>query len=312
VFVLGAGASVPFDFPTGGKLLRERKDQNVDVLRGMAATEISAEEAADLHAALRQSEDNSIDALLEYRPDLERAGKLVIAASLLGKEEGCVDKTVRDNDWIQYLLSLMAEGAHNIDEFMAGNPITFVTYNYDRLVEYKMMNLLRAKWQASDEKLLEVLQRIPVIHLHGQLGTITRGAMHVPFGALGQVKKFVHDVDPRTELIVRAAQTIRIVHQVKEDETFLEARTALTLANTVFFLGFGFGRDNVRRLGLMNLPKSGTLYATRTHMTDQEYIKYFLEPLQAAMRSQLIHGGPMPSKDWDCLRLLREHVGALI
>ena len=137
VFIVGAGGSVPFKFPTGRALLRERKDQNAEVIRGVCAAQISEEEARALHTALRQSEDNSIDALLEYRPDLERPGKLLIAASLLGKEQDCINTTARDNDWVQYLLSLMSEGAHSVDDFATGNPVTFVTYNYDRLIEYK-------------------------------------------------------------------------------------------------------------------------------------------------------------------------------
>lgn len=296
-------------FPTGRKLLRERKDQNAGVIRGMCANQISEDEASELHKALRQSEDNSIDALLEYRPDLERAGKLVIASSLLGREQDCINTTARDNDWIQYLLGLMTEQARSVDGF-AANPVTFVTFNYDRLIEYKLMNQLRAKWRATDEKLLEVLRRIPVIHLHGQLGTLTPGPRHVPFGALISAPK---PLNAEARMIVRAAKSIRIVHQVKTNDTaFLAARKALRHASVIFSLGFGFGRDNVRRLDLTNLPQSGTLYATRTDMTNQEYSKYFVEPLHAAKRNQLVGGGPTITDDWDCLKLLRECVGALI
>jgi hypothetical protein len=166
--------------------------------------------------------------------------------------------TVRDNDWIQYLLGLMSEGAHDVDEFALKNPVTFVTYNYDRLIEHKMMNHLRAKWRAPNENLLTVLQRIPVIHLHGRLGTITPRSEHVPFGALVGERKPTDDVDPRTQL-------------------------------------------------------RGVLYATRTLLTDQEYTKYFLEPLQHAERNQSVGGGgPTITDQWDCLKLLRERVGALI
>jgi hypothetical protein len=313
VFVVGAGASVPFDFPTGRELLRKYKDFNPDALPGLAPG-VSRQEVNQLHIALRQSEDSSIDALLEYRPDLERAGKLVIASVLLDKELGCINTTVRENDWIQYLLDLMTEGAHGVDEFASGNPVTFVTYNYDRLIEYKMTNHLRAKWRAGDDKLLQLLQRIPIVHLHGQLGTITPSAEQVPFGALVGERKPSDDVDPRTPLIVRASDSIRIVHQVKDnDAAFAAARSALNKAHTIFSLGFGFGPENVRRLDLTNLPQSGTLYATRTNMTDQEFTKYFTEPLQRASRSQLIGGGsPTQTNEWDCLKLLRERVGALI
>jgi hypothetical protein len=311
VFIVGAGASVPFKFPTGRQLLRERKDQNAEVIRGMCANQISEDEANALHKALRHSEDNSIDALLEYRPDLEYAGKLVIASSLLGREQDCINTTARDDDWIQYLLSLMSEGSHGVDKFAAGNSVTFVTYNYDRLIEYKMTNHLRAKWRATDKELLKVLRRIPVIHLHGKLGTLTPGSRHVPFGALNSGPK---SRGTEARMIVRAAQSIRIVHQVMtNDAAFLKARRALNKSNVVFFLGFGFGRENVRRLDFKNLPRTGVVYATRTNMTNQEYNKYFMDPLEAVKRNQIVGGGgPTITEEWDCLKLIREYVGALI
>jgi len=58
-----------------------------------------------------------------------------------------------DNDWLQHMLGLMTEGAHGMDEFAAGDDLTFVTYNYDR-IEHKMMNHLRA---AADLSLVQLL-----------------------------------------------------------------------------------------------------------------------------------------------------------
>jgi hypothetical protein len=247
--------------------------------------------------------------LLEYRPELERAGKLVIAASLLGKEQDCINTTARDNDWIQYLLSMMTEGARSVAKFAAGNPVTFITYNYDRLIEYKMMNHLGAKWRAHDGALTDTLKRIRVIHLHGQLGTLTPGPRHVPFGALVDAPK-LPGVEAR--IISRAARSIRILHQVKSrDPIFDAARGAMTQANVVFFLAFGFGVDNVRWLDFRNLRKAGSLWATRTRMTASEYTTYFLRPLRAADR-YAISGGYTAPEDWDCLRLLREHVDDLV
>jgi SIR2-like domain len=312
VFVVGAGASVPFKFPSGRGLLRQHKDTSADLLRGFTGDAISEAEAASLHDALRGSEDDSIDALLEYRPDLEHAGKLLIASKLLGNEEHCVDRRDWDNDWIQYLIGRMTEGARSVEAFCSGNKVTFVTYNYDRLIEFKMMNHLRVKWRASDEEQAKALKRIPVIHLHGSLGPIAPGDDRVPFGAI------VAQSDPdarqkqRASLVSRAANSIRIVHQVADaDEAFRSARGALTAASVVFFLGFGFGAENVRRLDFSNLPTAAPLYATRFGMTDQEYNRFFIRPLQASSRGQMLAAVPSGSAQWDCLQLLREQVGAL-
>ena len=75
--------------------------------------------------------------------------------------------------------------------------------------------------------------------------------------------------DPRTALIVRASESIRIVREVKDkDPPFDAARAALENARVVFFLGFGFGLDNVRRLGLSHISSDANVYATRTQIVN--------------------------------------------
>ena len=49
-----------------------------------------------------------------------------------------------------------------------------------------MMNHLRAKWQATDDDLSKVLERVRIIHLDGQLGSLAaRAADYVRLNAEG-------------------------------------------------------------------------------------------------------------------------------
>ena len=94
--ILGAGASAPYGFSTGGGLLNEARRCSVGQLAGYIPQEFRAAAPA-LHSALRGTLTQSIDALLETRLDLVDAGKCYMARWLLQYEKNMLDRHV-DND----------------------------------------------------------------------------------------------------------------------------------------------------------------------------------------------------------------------
>lgn len=117
VFVIGAGASVPYMFPSGPKLIEEYKKNPPDVITNATDGVVHPRDAQDLWQALHTSASGSIDALLERRTDLEAAGKALIASHLLKNERHSKQHTFWKPDWIQYLIGIMSEGARNSQEF---------------------------------------------------------------------------------------------------------------------------------------------------------------------------------------------------
>jgi hypothetical protein len=93
VFVLGAGASYPYGFPTGEELV------NAIVALPRIATSLkllmmegdSADDVSRFVQDLADSDDPSVDSFLEYRPNYLRIGKLAIAMCLVNKE---LDRTL--------------------------------------------------------------------------------------------------------------------------------------------------------------------------------------------------------------------------
>src|SRR5262245_43457196 len=90
VFVVGAGASVPYGYPTGRDLVTE-------VLTSLAGThnnraflesecEFTRHELNRFRDELLRSGKNSVDAFLEHRPDHLNVGKAAIANVLIQKE----------------------------------------------------------------------------------------------------------------------------------------------------------------------------------------------------------------------------------
>ena len=73
VFVLGAGASKPYQFPTGSELADKvyqelSQGATIDDMRAFCG--FSGDEINDFRLALHYSGQTSVDAFLEHRPDL--------------------------------------------------------------------------------------------------------------------------------------------------------------------------------------------------------------------------------------------------
>jgi hypothetical protein len=86
VFVLGAGASVDFDFPVGKALLSQvvaSLRSSSTIREHVLATGFSPKDAEDFTNALRFSAEVSIDAFLEKRPAFMNIGKAAMAAELI-------------------------------------------------------------------------------------------------------------------------------------------------------------------------------------------------------------------------------------
>src|SRR5262245_42757739 len=86
VFVIGAGASMPFNFPSGAGLFSDIRRLTPDDLRVQVGG-LSRDGAAAFAAVIGDSQEESLDAMLEQQPlEFQAAGKRFIAAQLLRAE----------------------------------------------------------------------------------------------------------------------------------------------------------------------------------------------------------------------------------
>ncbi|NOG83804.1 MAG: hypothetical protein HND49_08365 [Planctomycetes bacterium] len=89
VFILGAGASIPYGYPSGETLVTETvsellgKRMLFQICRKMDFTECEINEFAN---TLNRSGDKSIDAFLERNSGFIKLGKVVITLKLIQKE----------------------------------------------------------------------------------------------------------------------------------------------------------------------------------------------------------------------------------
>jgi SIR2-like domain len=318
VFVLGAGASMPYGFPSGAKLLADANKLSVDELYSQICEQETKATIRSFVETIRLCQDESLDALLEYRPKGEvSVGKLYMAAQLLKSEYDDFSDNVENykrkgQPWFSYLFSRMAERAKTLEEFSSENHVTFVTYNYDRLIECNLTNGLRAHYAKPLGECAEVLEQMKVIHLHGSLGTFHGGKSEVPYGSVTNAGD--EFADTKRAWLRASADTIQIVHQAdRTTAEFTAAREALGNAERVIFLGFSFGQQNVDRLGFEHIKKSAQIRLSSLGMAAGEYDVYVRQPMNKFGLSYLDRSSRADgNENWDCRKVLEEHIGAIV
>jgi hypothetical protein len=258
VFVLGAGASNPFGLPLGSELKQ-------DVLTGYGdttghavhlynTTPFSQADTAEFVNAFGFSGLGSVDAFLERREKFLAIGKSMMGIELAFKENP--GRLWQDGgNWLTYLFSSMI--GNTLEEF-AENQVSFVTFNYDRSVEHFLFTSLLNSFGQSVQQTKSVVEKIPIIHLHGRLG-------YLPWQATKNVVVYgTRSIDVDAMKTFRSQ--IKVVHEDindGRDREFSQAKELLGKAARVHLLGFGFGVRNVQRLGLADLAPhafSGTSY----------------------------------------------------
>ena len=243
MFVLGAGASKPYGFPTGEELLDS-------VLRGMslepgwrshlAKLEFDQKQVDAFRRDFLESGQPSVDLFVEHRPEYERLGKAAIALGLIPRENHSwvfpppdTDAPHDHNDnWYQYIFEKMNAPFDQFGE----NQVSFVTFNYDRSLEHFFRTAVRRSYGKSLAEADAVLKKIPIVHVHGSLG------------ALDSAGRFFGP-ELSTEHVRIAMDGIEIMTYASDSsEKFEEARRLLASAERIFFLGFGYHESNMNRL----------------------------------------------------------------
>jgi hypothetical protein len=288
VFVLGAGAHAPYGFSTGHGLLENARRHHVDSIPDLTSNRVRPNEARVLHEAIQTTFERSIDAMLEHRHDIALAGKRVMAALLLQEERTAARAFYAPAlDWMAIVFNAMARGARSVKECGA-NPISFLTFNYDRSLEHRLLNGLASKYGIRIEECWPILDQIPVVHLYGSMGPLfllrRDGQIHaIPFGAPED-----RDVTFLGLAMGNVEHTIKIAHDVDANpEEFQRAHRLLQEAEIVFFLGFAFAPANVERLQLDEISPQTVVCCSTYGMRQAEINQRIIPSFQPGTRNLL-------------------------
>lgn len=251
VFVLGAGASMPYGFPSGAELremlcvpaTQDFSKRTVDWITPLTRIGISEKDSTRFAESFLKSGVTSIDSFLSRRSnEFGEIGKTAIAAILCAFEDPSVlHKTDNRDDWYGYLWNALINGVHKCDE-LGGNQVKFVSFNYDRSLEHFLLQSCMETFGVGHQEAVEALEPLKIIHVYGQLGRLDQNHSS---------EARAYKISTRPMELSLASTGIKIIPEARDDAPeFIAAREFFSFAEQICFLGFGFDSLNVSRLNL--------------------------------------------------------------
>jgi hypothetical protein len=202
--------------------------------------------AAKLKKILDSDLHLNIDHLLSMHPDLATVGKLAIADAILHCEGRAMP--LCQQKLYQKIFKIMTSDIFSKDQIkhILSNNITFITFNYDRSLEFYFHHQLQnfadwSKTQFSFENIF--MQVIKIYHVYGSLGSLRKDEFD--YASYGE--------QPTIGSLVDSSDRIDVIYGAKDIQNKKEISNAIQNADAVFFLGFGY--DNLN-LNILNIPQN--------------------------------------------------------
>lgn len=287
VLILGAGASVPYNYPTGRELqycLTTPSEELHRVLRDLGHSETAVQEVSK---SLRRFKANSIDEFLARYQEHSTIAKQAIAYEILRRENIDTQLAVCADDWYSYLVLGVLED----DPHLKDGLLKIVTFNYDLSIDAHIHELLTARHRLTDQEAAERLKSLELIHVYGQVGPVK--------GIHGTGRMFGRGPGqaPSVSEVEAAASQIMSIADPTSAALWERAQKTIAVAEDVVFIGFGWGIDNVRRLNLREVAKGATrIAATTVGFTDLKPIQDQL-PVGPQFTNAITANRPAPTTD---------------
>lgn len=245
--ILGAGASQHLGYPLGRDLVKE-----IYKLKGkINESSWSEGELNTFFDHLREYEPDSIDEFLERQQNRKMTSQVNIGKFLIScvlKDNESKEKLFHDSGWYKKLRDYLMDGDGNFKN--PRKPLAVITFNYDRSLEaylhrryYKRCEHKGISWEDSWTQLQE---QLPIIHVHGMLGSYP---------------EYPYEIEVEPDDLLKLSKEIKIIHEIsdsrlypKNQEGFSQASELLSNSDRIVFMGFGFHKDNFRRLGFLSKP----------------------------------------------------------
>ena len=290
-FVLGAGASFEYGLPLGQDLISSIIGQiSVSDGRYRAVsnwTGVPENALKDFADRLIDSDIRSIDAWLARQTIQSRfpeIGRMAIARAIHEHESSQEPR----QGWYSVLWNKMAEGCSTLKEFVERNRVSFVTFNYDRSLDYYFERTTRSTFPDAEQN-RRLLEDIGIIHVHGRAGRLD---WHSPIDGVETVAPY-GGLRGTTEQNWKIAKScigyFRIIGQI--DSVSLAATNAarhvMHESANVFFLGFGFHPENVAKIRMDRTQTKATVSAAIHKATNKADMASYGESSKSPLGKEL-------------------------
>ena len=331
VFILGAGSSCSYNYPTGiilRNILCNRSHEIENNSNFKFSFQKIFEEVVppsnDFNFELCQryidsfskkfdkSGNNSIDLFLsvnQHDPNIILSGKLAIVLTML-KCEGFSKKKfnshrIINEDWYNYLYNEMTNIFTNPKDYerLSENKISFITFNYDRSLEYYLYRCIYNNFSTSSQN----YNLFDIIHVYGKIEKLNEDDLLEDYGSFDNYKKF--------EKILELTKKIYTIHDTNRtnERDIKKAKELIKNAQKIYFLGFNYhNTENLEILDIANIIHDNQIICgTALGFTDNQIVeikKYFYSK---SKNKNIIkkdkNNNDLIIKKMSCLELLKEY-----
>jgi hypothetical protein len=302
VFVLGAGASWHYGYPTGEELvaevqalakrlrfhcqLRLRSRLNLGQMPAFIGGNPNVltvnqggiegpwntliKSCEDLIDRLDDVSPLVIDYFLGWNASLADLGRLLIAGALMKRESQGAgssqytkqpDQVIGKDHWVRFIIHQLLMPKPGRAFNLLENEVSFLTFNYDRSLESALHLGLEAIDILSEEDIRKFMTGDRVLHMYGRLASARHS---YDYSALekniagNNALETIMNANALIDGWNDAAKGLRVIDPVDkhDDAIAVEAKERTNSAQVLYFLGFGFDENNIRRLGFP-LPMNG-------------------------------------------------------
>jgi hypothetical protein len=332
VFILGAGASVPYDYPTGQglreriikhafgeKLIYESLGRNQELPFPIFNCKTYSElmQMGSIFSNIFSNAPISIDKFLNNNPKYAEMGKLSILCNILEAEnlsqfnEKIKTDEHKKQDWYRHLFDRMTDSIINkkngYEEF-GNNQVKFITFNYDRSLENYLYTSLSNCYAEEIEdvaklkRLTDEVRKIPIYHVYGSVGDLfwqsDKGYPYKDYSKFKQLWTLKDD--------------LKIIYEQRNSDEIKTMKKIISDAKRICCLGFGYAEENMNILDLYNIISPEHQFAGTAYGLYENEINNIIYNFKTGNKFQDIPFAEMEAhmilKDTNSYELLRRNL----
>lgn len=292
--ILGAGSNQHLGYPVGKEFINSICERiSAKNYSDEIKSEFTPEEIKLFYLHLSRSLPTSIDAFLEQNDEFLNIGKYFIVECLKQFENPIRLFSPSNAGWYELLFNVLSTPSI---EKISNNKLSIITFNYDRSLEFFLHQVIKYTKKVSDVEALDILKHLTIIHPHGVLGDFP----NVPY---------YHVIEEIS--LSELSENINIISEVKDSgkdfcsKEFQDSYSCLKNSERIYFLGFGFHEDNIRRF---NFFTKETISDRKVFSTTIGIMARFREDLLKRLEPYGFTKDNFPRSQRDCKALLENEI----
>ncbi|MFC1736957.1 SIR2 family protein [Candidatus Hydrogenedentota bacterium] len=171
---------------------------------------------------------------------------------------------LEDGDWYRLIFDKVLSTPEDFENNR--EMVSFITFNYDRSLEHSLHRVCLDRFGNGYTSAAELVQKIPVVHVHGTLGFLPWQAKNIP-----ETIDYATNGEKLSPHVVQAtSQYLRIGFEETGDN-LKKAHSLLENAEKVIFLGFRYAQSNLDEIASKECEAAiyGTVYGMLSDEIDE-------------------------------------------